>query len=841
MSNLVLVAPMQGWVAPLDEVPDPVFSERILGDGLAIDPTGSTLHAPCDGIILSSANHAVTIRASNGAEILIHVGLETVALAGQGFIGHVREGKSVKAGDPLLTFDLEFLASRVKSLISPIVITNGDGFQIENRSHDRELKVGDALMELRPIAGDASESSATGAVVSREVVVALAHGLHARPAAILSNSAKRFGAEMSLLLGGRRVNAKSVAALMSLGVRCNDTVVVEATGADADKAVAAVVDLIKAALGETPVTSAVQTVAKASPSQPSYQDDANVVRGIRAAPGMALGRAVHFQIGEIATPEQGNGITYEMGEFRRALGDVRSALERAASSGDRQQRDILSAHIALIDDPELYQNAVKLIELGKGAGFAWRQSVRGFSDAFKAMDDARMRERAGDLLDLERQFLVALTGAAPSNDIELPQNAILIAEELLPSDLVSLDASKLAGFVTRGGGPTSHVAIIAAGMNIPALVGAGSGIERVPEGVEVLLDADAGILRLNPDAAATATARAAIAAQKKRGADAMANAAQECRTADGTRIEVFANLGKGFEEAARAVALGAEGCGLLRTEFLFMDRDTPPSEDEQFEAYQAIADALQGRPFIVRTFDIGGDKPVAYLPFPPEENPALGLRGVRAGFWWPDLLRAQFSAALRVKPAGQCKIMLPMVSSLGELTSARAILDALCEVRGDMARIPLGVMIETPSSALIADQLAREADFLSIGTNDLTQYVLAMDRGHPQLAGQIDALHPAVLRLIAQACAAARTAGKPIGVCGGLASDPAAVPLLLGLGIGELSVPPPAIPILKAAIRTLAMDDCRAAVQEALTLESPAAVRALVRARWPNAQQRGTP
>ncbi|MDE2493900.1 MAG: phosphoenolpyruvate--protein phosphotransferase [Alphaproteobacteria bacterium] len=838
MSNLVLVAPMQGWVAPLDEVPDPVFSERILGDGLAIDPVSSTLHAPCDGVVVSSAKHAVTLRAANGAEILIHIGLETVALGGQGFINHAREGKSVQAGDPLLTFDLEFLAARVKSLISPIVITNGEAFRILNRSHDREIGVGEFLMELAPADGKAAApGTAAGGVASRNVVVALAHGLHARPAAVLSNSAKRFNAEVSLILKGKQANAKSVAALMSLGVHCNDTVRVEASGPDADKAIAALADLIKVGLGETPVT----TTKVPLPTKPAPQrqdDDPHVVRGVRAAPGMALGRAVHFKASEIAVAERGAGIARETSEFQRALAEVSSRLELAASSGDRQRRDILAAHIALLDDPELHRTTMALIEKGKSAGFAWREAVRGVANTFKAMDDTRMQERASDLLDLERQLLTALTDQSAGHDIDLPPNAILVADELLPSELVSLESAKVAGFVTAGGGPTSHVAIIAASMNVPALVGAGDAIARVTEGAEVLLDADAGVLRLMPDVQAVIAAKAAIAVQAKRRADALANAGQECRTADGTRIEVFANLGRGPLEAASAVRMGAEGCGLLRTEFLFLDREAPPSEEEQFEEYQAIADALEGRPFILRTFDVGGDKPVSYLPFPPEENPALGLRGVRAGFWWPDLLRAQFAAALRVKPAGQCRIMLPMIASLSELTAARAILDALREERGEAAKIQLGVMIETPASALIADQLAKEADFLSIGTNDLTQYTLAMDRGHPHLANQIDALHPAVLRLIARTAEAAKAAGKMVGVCGGLAADPLAAPLLIGLGVSELSVPPPSIPTLKAAVHALTIEDCRDAARQALVQDAPAAVRALIRARWPGSQQR---
>jgi phosphoenolpyruvate-protein kinase (PTS system EI component) len=305
----------------------------------------------------------------------------------------------------------------------------------------------------------------------------------------------------------------------------------------------------------------------------------------------------------------------------------------------------------------------------------------------------------------------------------------------------------------------------------------------------------------------------------------LASAQDECRTADGVRIEVFANLGAGVGEAKAAVEAGAEGCGLLRTEFLFVDRATPPSEDEQAAAYQAIATALQGRPLIIRTFDIGGDKPVAYLPLPPEGNPALGLRGIRAALWRPDLLRAQLAAILRVE--GECRVLLPMITSVSEIRAVRTMVTDLARERNLPSSIPLGVMIETPASALMAGEMADEADFLSIGSNDLTQYTLAMDRTHPQLAAQIDALHPAVLRLIAKTAEAAHSKGKQAAMCGGLAADPLAAPILIGLGVEELSVPAAAIPVLKSTIREFWMAQCRAIAEEALRQSSAEDVRAL--------------
>ncbi|TMJ16789.1 MAG: phosphoenolpyruvate--protein phosphotransferase, partial [Alphaproteobacteria bacterium] len=286
-------------------------------------------------------------------------------------------------------------------------------------------------------------------------------------------------------------------------------------------------------------------------------------------------------------------------------------------------------------------------------------------------------------------------------------------------------------------------------------------------------------------------------------------------------IHIYANLGS-VAEAAAAVALGAEGCGLLRTEFLFLGRDTAPDEEEQRSAYQGIADALDGRPLIVRTLDVGGDKPLPYLPIPPEDNPALGLRGVRTTLWRPELLDEQLRAILAVEQPGPCRIMLPMVASLSELQAVRAVL------RGLGGKAELGVMIETPAAAMLADRLAAEADFFSIGSNDLSQYVLAMDRGNPMVAGDVDAFHPAVLRLIRAAAEAAGRHGRPIGACGGLASIPAGAALLVGLGVHELSVAPAAIAAVKAALRRVTVDACRDAAARALDLDSPREVRALM-------------
>jgi phosphocarrier protein FPr/phosphocarrier protein len=371
------------------------------------------------------------------------------------------------------------------------------------------------------------------------------------------------------------------------------------------------------------------------------------------------------------------------------------------------------------------------------------------------------------------------------------------------------------------------VAILAAAMDVPMLVGLGTGIHAVADGAMVIVDADAGSLHAAPDTAALDAARAAVATRLKNRSAERAAALADCRSLDGTRIEIFANLGS-TTDAVAAVANGAEGCGLLRTEFLFIDRDTAPDEREQRDAYQAISTALGARPLVLRLMDVGGDKPLKYLPLPHEENPALGLRGVRTALARPDLLRTQLRAALRVEPFGVVQLLIPMVTDVSEVIAVRTLVEELNAELGNGPRIKLGAMIETPAAALNASVLLREVDFLSVGSNDLTQYTLAMDRGHAALAGRTDALHPAVLKLIALTANAGIEAGKTVAVCGGVAADRIAVPVLLGLGIRELSVVPAAIPAIKRQIRSVRIADCLALASRCLELGTAAEVRSLV-------------
>jgi len=409
---------------------------------------------------------------------------------------------------------------------------------------------------------------------------------------------------------------------------------------------------------------------------------------------------------------------------------------------------------------------------------------------------------------------------------EVPPDTILIAEDLSPSDTASLDRTRVRGFCTTLGGATSHVAILARSADIPAVAGIDPRVLDLPNGTPVILDGTKGTLTRAPDEEKIKKIRECQQRQADRRAAAMETAHAPAITIDGQSIEVVANIG-GPADAGRVIELGGEGVGLLRSEFLFMSRAQEPTEDEQFEAYSTVARALgPGRPLIIRTLDVGGDKPLPYLPIPPEENPFLGERGIRVGLNRPDMLRTQMRAILRASEVGRVRIMFPMIATLAELREARKLL-AEEQKRLGVGSIEVGIMIEIPAAALMARQFAGEVDFFSVGSNDLTQYTLAMDRGHPKLAAKIDALSPSVLQLIAMTASAAKAEGKWVGVCGGIASDPQAVPLLMGLGVAELSVSVPTIPAIKAQIRALEMTECKRLAQQALELESAAEVRAL--------------
>jgi phosphocarrier protein FPr/phosphocarrier protein len=802
MSRTALGAPLAGWLTSIREVPDPVFSEEMMGVGLAIDPIEGKLVAPCaaEVLMVAPSRHSVTLRTDDGAELLIHIGLETVALQGRGFDARVRDGERVAAGDLLISFDLDQVGLEARSLVTPILLTNPDDFRLTTAAADRLVERGDPIAWLEPISRADSAADRHGEVRTAEAVIEFEHGLHARPAARLADCAKRFSSEIAVRLGEKSASARSPVAIMALNAKRGDRVLLSATGDDGAAALEAMVEVLAAGERAQP---------RPPTGAPARKLAANEIAGITALPGIAVGTAVHWrrQVGE--TAEKGRGVEEERAALEEAHTLVRARLQAQGESGG-PAGEIARAHVGLLGDEELNAAALAEIERGRSAARAWQIATAAAAEVLRAADNELLRERIADLDDVAAQVIAALAGDAPAQALDLPEGTVLIADELLPSELMSLPRDRVAGLATAGGGATSHVALVAASFGIPTVVAMGAEVTRVPEGARVLLDANAGVLVIDPDEDLLARVM-----EQAKGATGEG----DCVTRDGERITLLANLGA-LADVEAALAVGAEGCGLLRTEFLFLDRGEAPSEEEQLSTYQAIADALDGRPLTIRTLDVGGDKPVPYIRFPREQNPALGARGIRTELFEPELLETQLRAVANSE-GKSIKVMLPMVSALAELRAVRARLQSL------RRQVPLGVMVETPAAALIADRLAAEADFLSIGSNDLAQYALAMDRTNPLLAAAIDALHPAVLRLIAMTADAGRKAGKPVSVCGNLASEPLGAIVLVGLGIRELSGVPAALPAVRHALSRVSASDCHTIAKRALGLESAAEVRAL--------------
>lgn len=836
-ASIAIGAPLSGWLTVLDEVPDAVFASRMLGDGVAIDPTGDCLVSPCDGEVsaLNASGHAVTIRIADGAEILMHIGIDTVALAGRGFTPSVRQGDRVKRGDVLIRFDLDAIVQAAPAVVTPVLLLETDRFTLARIRDNGPVTAGDDIFTLtaKAAAADTQAEAATGLTLERTLLVPLAHGIHARPAARIKEALSGFSASVTIAKAGKAMNARSPVGLLTLGIRLGDEVTISAQGADAAEALAALGALIDSGMGEKADPASAPKAQPVAPvAAPAAQGTAVLpadgkLAGVTASPGLAVGQARAFRLPEIQVAPTGQGAAVEQARLEAARAELGRRLEAEAAHASGPQKSIIQAHRAMLDDDGLLEAASLSIGDGASAGHAWRAAVRPQAAALRATGDAHLAERADDMLDLERRVLAVLEGVA-DEPLSFPPGTVLLAEDLLPSQLMALDKENVVGFVVERGGPTSHVAILAASMGLPALVAIGPALRQVADGTDLILDASGCSLHVAPDAATLAAARDRLAVITARRAAAKAAAGKPCHTADGVRIEVFANLGS-EADAKQAVANGAEGSGLLRTEFLFLERSTAPTVAEQAADYQAIATALEGRPLIVRLLDIGGDKPAPYLPIPAEENPALGLRGIRVGFAYPTMLEDQIRAILSVQPVGQCRIMVPMIAGVDELRRVRAVLDRVRAEMGITDKVELGVMVETPAAAVTADLLAAEADFLSIGTNDLTQYALAMDRGNAAVAGSIDGLHPSVLRLIAQTCQGAARHGKWTGVCGSLASDPLAVPILVGLGVVELSATPAIVPEIKALVSALTLEQARAHAAAALECATAADVRTLAR------------
>ncbi|EEG07370.1 phosphoenolpyruvate--protein phosphotransferase [Pseudogulbenkiania ferrooxidans] len=659
------------------------------------------------------------------------------------------------------------------------------------------------------------------------------NGLHARPATLWVETARRFDADVLVRNHQESADCKNLIGLLQLGLQHGHELHVSASGPEAEQALATLRDVMTRITAQEQADAAAAALKQKNANRQGWAPAGALpsIGGISASPGLAIGTTRQLRAHAVDVKDRPGQLIDGGAELEAALVATRDELEELALDTARRlgtaEAGIFRAQAELLNDSELITLTCRFMVQQHGVAWAWHQAVEQQAGKLAALGSPLLAARAADLRDVGRRVLAKLDPSADtgSNGVNGNGETILIAADLAPSDTATLDVTRTLGLCTAQGGPTSHTAILARTLGLPALVAGGAALLDVPDGTTVILDGHGGRLYLDPSAEDLASARRWLAEQQERDARQAADRALPAQTRDGHRVEIAANVNRP-EKVAEALTAGAEGVGLMRTEFLFLERDSAPDEEEQYATYRAMIEALQGRTLIIRALDIGGDKQVPYLDLPREENPFLGVRGARLQLRRADLLEPQLRALYRAAAHGPMSIMFPMVTSLDEVRTLRAH----CErIRQELnaPQVPLGIMVEVPAVATMADRLAEHVDFFSIGTNDLTQYVLAIDRQHPELAREADSLHPAVLRLIQQTVDGARRHQVWVGVCGGLAGDPLGAAILTGIGVHELSMSPRDIPAVKARLRAATHSTLLELARQALECDSAADVRAL--------------
>jgi phosphocarrier protein FPr len=685
---------------------------------------------------------------------------------------------------------------------------------------------------------------------SVELTIPNPTGLHARPAARFVRIAMRFDADVSVqnVTHGRpRANAKSMMEVANTGTAWQgERIRITAEGDDAEEALEALRALVESGFGEMEAAEAEAAEEEPSaekpepPSEPSppptpAEKEEGKLQGIPASNGFVVAPAFVYHPLELDVQQRSvSDVSDEISKLHEALQEAREQLtdlQEEVAERDEEVAEIFEFQRMMLEDPTLVDRVEEEIrDNSTNAEAAVERVINEWVSRFETGQDTLMRLRAADVRDAGNRVLRILLGVAEEQPLSaLPEPAIVVAEELTPSETAQMNREKVRGLCTAGGGATSHVAILARMWNLPAVVGLGDGVLQIPEGTPLAVDGQAGLVEIDPP---EEVIREYEEQQEQRAARlerAMAEREAPATTKDGHRVEVVANIGD-VASAEEALKYAAEGVGLLRTEFLYLERSTVPDEEEQFHAYRSIADLMDQRPLIIRTLDVGGDKPLPYVDLEPEMNPFLGVRAIRLALRRPDLFQPQLRAILRAAEGHNVKVMFPLIATYQEVAQAK---EALKKAHQDLVEedvphaedVDVGIMVETPAAALEADNIAPLVDFFSIGSNDLTQYTLACDRGNEQLGDLFQALDPAVLRLIRQVIDAAHAAGKWAGLCGELAGQRRAIPVLLGLGLDEFSMTPRAIPEAKQIIRSLTFTEAQEIAEHALTLATVAEVK----------------
>ncbi len=666
-------------------------------------------------------------------------------------------------------------------------------------------------------------------------------GLHTRPASAWVASARRLRSPVRVRAGERVADAGHIISLLQLGARRGETLTISSEGPDAADTLQrfrAAITSLSAAERRDAERADARARATTGWRPPEGAPGRRTVTGIPASSGLSIA-PVHV-LAERAIDVEDEPASFEEGgrRLQDAIAATRDQLAAIADDAGRRlgpaEAAIFAAQGSLLDDSDLVALACRLMVEGHGVAWSWHRAVERTAGALAENPNRTLAARAADLRDVGRRVLGAIDPSVVAAGAALPPGrVVLIARDLTPSDTVSLDPARIAGLAVAEGGPAAHTAILARTLGLPAVVGCGPSVLEAVSGTLAIIDGDGGRVHFEPSEAAIAAARVAIETEARRRDAEQAERALPAETTDGHRIVIGANINMP-DQAAFAVGLGADCVGLMRTEFLFLGRARNPTEDEQEAIYAAMVDRLgadasgAARSLVVRALDIGGDKQVAHLGLPREENPFLGVRGARLLLRRPDLLEPQLRALYRAakrRPA-RIRIMFPMVTSVGEVRRLREVCERVRSAL-DAPSVPIGIMVEIPAAAIASAEMARHVDFFSIGSNDLTQFTLAIDRQNPELAPEADSLHPAVLRLIRMTIDGARTHRRWTSACGGLAGNPFGATILAGLGVDKLSMTPREIPAVKARLRRASRAALATLAERALACDSAEAVRAL--------------
>src|SRR5262245_19015684 len=728
-------------------------------------------------------------------------------------------------------------APLVEGLVVAVVAAGSGGPLAEVAAEATAALAGKLSHLTNPVAGPpgidaAPDEPLPAAALTGVFVVTNEHGLHARPAARLVGEVRALDATVTLrnlTTRSESVPAGSLSRVATLGALGGHRIEVIAAGPQAREAIEHILALAERGFGDVPESGEWLASGPAAALPTGSSAVAGPVPGpLPAGPGVAVGPVWTATTGRPAVvDEPGGDPASEWRRLRAAIATVRRSTVRLRARTARDigapEAEIFDAHLMLLDDPDLLGQVRRAIENGKSAGVAWMDSIGRLESQLAGLADSYQRARAADIRGIGTEVLRILYGSSVGGE---PKDGILIADDLTPAEAAALDPAQVQGIVLAYGSPAAHGAILARSLGIPMIVAAGPGVLTLADGTPVAVDGDAGQLVVDPDRPTIDRYLARARAWHETEARARVRAHEPAVTKDRVLVEVGANVGS-VADAERARAAGADLAGLVRTEFLFQNRAEAPDVDEQVAAYKAVAAALGGHRLTIRTLDVGGDKPLPYWPAGHEANPFLGLRGIRLALLHRELLREQLLAVCRLAREAPVSVMFPMVSTVDELTEALDVLDDAITASGGSrpSGLRVGMMVEVPAAALKAAAFVSHVDFFSIGTNDLTQYTLAAERGNHAVAHLADPLDPAVLSLIDSVVRAA--SGLPVAVCGEAASDLEAIPLLLGLGVRELSVAPAAVPTVKQAVRGVDLTAATELARQALTAPGAGTVRSV--------------